>query len=101
MSLFKEELPIARRSAENVALAVKAKRMYLHIKPSAFKVEEGDIIRLKPDFAVADTHADSIDQVIAVCFNDQLLTTSSEITKEGTKGCLGTWMEMSFWLLPK
>ena len=82
-------------------MVIKTKGMDLHIKTSALKVEDGDIIRFKSYFAVADIHAYAVKEVVAVCFDNQLFTVSGEATKESGECCLCAWVKMYLRLLPE
>ena len=64
-------------------------------------LEEQDqqIIRFEPCCSVSSVHAHSIDQVIAVSFNDNLAILASSFTEERPQSRLSAWMEVYLRLL--
>ena len=98
---FQEELPITRWRVENVALGIKAEGVYLDIKASALEVEDRDILGLEAGLAVADIHADAVEEVVAVGFDDQLFAIGRQAAEEGGEGSLGARVEVDLGLLPE
>ena len=82
-------------------MGIKAEGVYLDVKASALEVEDRDILGLEAGLAVADIHADAVEEVVAVGFNDQLFTIGRQAAEEGGEGSLGTWVEMNLGLLPE
>ena len=49
--------------------------------------------------AVADIHANTVDEMVAVGFDDQLRTVGGDFAEQSAKRCLGAGVEMDFRLL--
>ena len=73
--------------------------MNANIDLLAFEKQDGDIFRIQFRYAVANIHADSVEKMIAVRFDDQLTLGTGDPAKEASERRLGARMEMNFRLL--
>ena len=99
VGLIQEEPAIVRRSAQDVASLVQAKRVNANVKIAALEEENGHVVRCQLRGAIAHVHADAIEQVVAVCFDHQLSIASGYLAQQGSERRLSARVEMDLWLL--
>ena len=67
--------------------------------PGAIKKENRNIVMLQLAFSVSNIHPNSVQNIIAMCFHNDLSTLSSDLAKQTAESGLCSWVEMHFWLL--
>ena len=94
-----EELPVTGRGAIDVAQFIQSQGVDANVYPLAFEKQNGDVFGFQRGHAIADVHANSVEKVVAVRFDDQLAFGIGDPAKEASERRLGARMKMNFRLL--
>src|SRR5215213_8681318 len=96
--LFQEEGSVAFGNGFEVPVFIDLDRMDLDLAVLPLEVEDLDVLRLDVP-AVPDVHADSIDQIVAVSFDDESLACGRRYScEEASEFRLSFWMKVDFGL---
>ena len=94
-----KKLPVRFRRLDHIAQIVPLDAMNAHIQAIAFEIEQRNVIRFEIDFAIADVHPHSVNDVVAVRLHNQLATRSCHVAEQCSQRSLSAWMEMRLRLL--